>query len=271
MKILKYILLGLSFSMGIAGYTEVKVSDTFTVQPIVSEPKIRVLLLNESTTALIEAKGPYRLYGDNTLLQHSPHGLRCAAHALYGGVRWGENFPGVQCLKIEPIDDSASLFVNGLQYKGALYIHKTDKHCILVTNELTVEEYLKSILSTKYLKELDKEALSACVILERTALYERLLAKNPQDFWHVTGDEDNYCGYGATKQFYGVEEAVDWTSRLIVDNPEGLIIDADGLLKASVDRLAIEGYNARQILEKFYKNADFVVIESWNDEANEIS
>lgn len=126
MKILKYILLGLSFSMGVAGYAEVKVSDTFAVQPIVSEPKIRVLLLNESTTALIEAKGPYRLYGDNTLLQTSPHGLRCAAHALYGGVRWGENFPGVQCLKIEPIDDSASLFVNGLQYKGALYIHKTD-------------------------------------------------------------------------------------------------------------------------------------------------
>ncbi|WP_415926568.1 SpoIID/LytB domain-containing protein [Chlamydia vaughanii] len=253
------------------GHAEVKVSDTFMVQPVVSEPKIRVLLLEESTTALIEAKGAYRLYGDNVLLQSTAQGLRCAAHALYGGVRWGENFPGIQCLKIEPADNSASLFVNGLQYKGALYIHKTDKNCIVITNELTIEEYLKSILSTKYLRELDKEALSACVILERTALYERLLAKNPQNFWHVVASEDNYTGYGATKQFYGVEDAVDWTSRLIVDNPAGLIIDADGLLKANVDRLAVEGYNARQILEQFYKDADFVVIESWSDEANEMS
>ncbi|EPP37491.1 hypothetical protein BOKEGFJH_00208 [Chlamydia avium] len=270
MKIWKYILLGLSFSIGASSYAEVKVSDAFVEQPIVSEPKIRVLILNESTTALVEAKGAYRLYGDNTLLQSTSQGLRCAAHALYGGVRWGENFPGVQCLKVEPIEDSASLFVNGLQYKGVLYICKTEKNCIIVINELTIEEYLKSVLSMKYLKELDKEALSACVILERTALYERLLAKDPQTFWHITADEDHYFGYGMTKQFYGVEDAVDWTSRLIVDNPEGLIIDADGLLQANVDRLAVEGYNARQILEKFYKDADFVVIESWSDDLEEI-
>ncbi|ANG66434.1 SpoIID/LytB domain-containing protein [Chlamydia gallinacea] len=271
MKIWKYVLLSLSLSIGASSYAEVKVSDAFVEQSMVSEPKIRVLLLDESTTALIEAKGPYRLYGDNVLLQTASQGLRCAAHALYGGVRWGENFSGVQCLKIEPIEDTALLFVNGLQYKGALYIYKTERNCIVITNELTVEEYLKSILSTKYLKELDKEALSACVILERTALYERLLSKNPQTFWHVTAEEDHYFGYGATKQFYGVEDAVDWTARLIVDNPEGLIIDADGLLQANVDRLAVEGYNARQILEKFYKNADFVVIESWSNDVADMS
>lgn len=271
MKIWKYALLSLSFSIGAAGYAEVKVSDAFVEQSRISEPKIRVLLVDESTTALVEARGPYRLYGDNVLLQTTSQGLRCAAHALYGGVRWGESFPGVQCLKIEPIGDIASLFVNGLQYKGALYIYKTERNCIVITNELTIEEYLKSILSTKYLKELDKEALSACVILERTALYERLLAKSSQTFWHVTADEDHYSGYGSTKQFYGVEEAVDWTSRLIVDNPEGLVIDANGLLQANVDRLAVEGYNARQILEKFYKDADFVVIESWNDDIAEMS
>lgn len=271
MKVLKYILCGIAFSMCISGYAEVKVSDSFVAQPAISEPKIRVLLLNESTTALIEAKNGYRLYGDNVLLQSAVQGMRCAAHALYGGVRWGETYPGLQCLKIEPLDDSASLFVNGLQYKGSIYIHRTDKNCIAITNELTIEEYLKSVLSMKYLTDLDKEALSACVILERTALYERLLAKDPGCFWHVTASEDRYTGYGATKQFYGVEEAVEWTARLVVDNPEGLVVDANGLLKANVNHLAVEGYNARQILEKFYEHADFVVIESWQDEADDMS
>ena len=133
-------------------------------------------------------------------------------------------------------------------------------------NELAVEDYLKSILSVKYLKELDKEALSACVILERTALYERLLAGNSNNFWHVNAQDDCYGGFGVTSQFYGVEEAVDWTSRLVLDNPEGLVFNADYLLQENVGRLAIEGYNARQILEKFYKDAELVVIESWEDD-----
>ncbi|SPN73526.1 H-34,SpoIID/LytB domain,Stage II sporulation protein [Chlamydia serpentis] len=266
MKILQYVLLGLFFSTSISGTSEVKVSDTFIKQATVVEPKIRILLANESTTALIEAKGPYRIYGDNVLLDTAIQGQRCVVHALYEGIRWGEFYPGLQCLKIEPIDESASLFFNGIQYQGALYVHRKDNHCIMVSNEVAIEDYLKSVLSIKYLKELDKEALSACVILERTALYERLLARNPQNFWHLKADEENYAGFGVTKQFYGIEEAVDWTARLVVDSPQGLMLDAQGLLQSNVDRLAIEGLNARQILEKFYKDIDFVVIESWNEE-----
>ncbi|WP_201456839.1 SpoIID/LytB domain-containing protein [Chlamydia sp. 17-3921] len=272
MKRLKCVLIGLSLSMSVVGISEVKVSDTLIEQSVVSEPKVRVLLLNESTTALIEAKGPHRVYGDSIHKQTSTQGLRCAVHALYDGIRWGEQYPNVQCLKIEPLDDSASLFLNGIQYRGALYIHRTVDHCIMVSNEVTIEDYLKSVLSVKYLHELDKEALSACVILERTALYEKLLSRNLQNFWHLKADEEGYTGYGVTKQFYGVEEAVDWTARLVVDSPQGLFMDADSLLRANVEHFAVEGYNARQILEQFYKEAEFVVIESWNEEFdNEIS
>lgn len=267
MKIFRHILLGLSLSMSCVSLAEVKVSDAFVTQELISEPKIRVLLLEESTTALIEAKGMHRVYGDGELLGAFGQGRRCAAHALYGGIRWGDNYPNVQHLKIEPMEADASLFVNGIQYQGAVHIHKTENHCIVVVNELTIEDYLKSVLSVKYLKEMDKEALSACVILERTALYEQLLANPLQQPWNIVAKDVNYAGYGVTRQAYGVEEAVDWTSRLVLDNPEGLIIDADGLLKENIDRFAIEGYNARQILEQFYKEADFVVIESWDNEA----
>ena len=265
MKKLQYILLSLSLGMSVTGISEVRVSDTFIEQAVVSEPKVRVLLLDESTTALIEAKGPHRIYGDSIHKQTSSQGLRCAVHALYDGIHWGEQYSDVLCLKIEPLDGCASLFLNGIQYHGALYIHRTANHCIMVSNEVAIEDYLKSVLSIKYLRELDKEALSACVILERTALYEKLLATNPQNFWHLKADEEGYIGYGVTKQFYGVEEAVDWTARLVVDSPQGLFISADGLLRENVERLAVEGYNARQILEKFYKDAEFVVIESWNE------
>ena len=151
------VLLGVFCGVGVVGDADVKVSDALS-QSILNEPKIRVLLLKESTTALVEAKGAFSVFGDGELLQVSSQGQRCAAHALYGGIRWGENYPNVECLKIEPLDGSASLFVNGIQYKGAVYIHRTERNCLFVVNELAVEDYLKSILSVKYLKELDKEA-----------------------------------------------------------------------------------------------------------------
>lgn len=271
MKKLRHALFSFICGLSMLGYAEVKVSDAFVAQEEVSQPKIRVLLLDERTTALVEAKGPHRIYGDNMLLRQVSHGSRLAAYALYGGIHWGENFANVECLKIEPVGDNASLFVNGIQYKGSVYIQQTSSRCIVVVNEVSIEDYLKSVLSVKYLKELDKEALSACVILERTALYEKLLEKHPQSFWHVSAQEERYFGFGVTKQLYGVEEAVDWTSRLVLDNPEGLVLDADALLQSNVDCLAIEGFNARQILEKFYTNADFVVIDAWNEDAEEIS
>lgn len=271
MKKLRHAFFGFIFGLSVLGYAEVKVSDAFVAQEEVSQPKIRVLLLEERTTALIEAKGPHHIYGDNVLLRSHSRGSRLAVHALYDGIHWGENFANVECLKIEPVGDSATLFVNGIQYKGSVYIRQTGSRCIAVVNELSIEDYLKSVLSVRYLKELDKEALSACVILERTSLYEKLLEKHPQSFWHVSAQEEQYLGFGVTKQMYGVEEAVDWTSRLVLDNPEGLFMDADALLQSNVDCLAIEGFNARQILEKFYVNADFVVIDSWSEDVEEIS
>lgn len=266
MRKLQHIILGLVLGLSCISHAEIKVSDAFVVQEKTTQPKIRVLLLEGKTVALIEAKGAHKIYGDGLLLRTATHGARLVTHALYDGIRWGDVYPEISCLKIEPADDSASLFVNGIQYKGAIYIHKDESRCITVVNEVSVEDYLKSVLSVKYLKELDKEALSACVILERTELYEKLLEKQPQSFWHVSADEERYLGFGVTKQFYGVEEAVDWTSRLVLDNPDGVLLTARDLLKKNVDCLAIEGYNARQILEKFYADANFVVIESWEED-----
>ncbi|WP_213318450.1 SpoIID/LytB domain-containing protein [Chlamydiifrater volucris] len=265
MRTLKHLVISLLLFSSQVLRAEITASDQFVKQGIDQEPKVRVLVVEESTTALVEAKGAHRVFGNGRILQTSFQGKRSAVHALYEGVRWGEEYPGVSCLKVEPLDEGASLFVNGIQYKGSVYIHKTGRGCIVVTNELTVEDYLKSVLSVKYLSPLDKEALSACVILERTALYEKLLSIGENCFWHLMASREGYGGYGVTRRSFGVEEAVDWTCRLVLDNEEGLSVDADALLKNGVEHLAVEGLNARQILEKFYPQADFVVIDSWRD------
>lgn len=245
---------------------EITVSDSFCEEGQKQDPMVKVLLKEGVTTALVESRGAYDLSSNGVHIGSFVQGKRAAVHALYENLRWGEQVIKAQNFTITSKDDG-SLFVNGIQYKGVINVSRKDGEITLsIVNEVSVEEFLRSILSVKYLQVLSKEALSAFVILERTSFYERLLSKmSGNELWHVKAEEENYFGYGVTRRFFGVEEAVDWTTRLILDDGAPLMnFEIKDEISEKIVRLAGQGLNAKQILEIFWPAANFVVIDKWD-------
>jgi len=70
-------------------------------------------------------------------------------HGIKEGLRWGEEYLDVHHMRIAPQSQSAAVFVNGIQYGGALIVKQGQGNQITLVNEVPIEEYIKSILAYK--------------------------------------------------------------------------------------------------------------------------
>lgn len=178
---------------------------------------IKVLLLENVDGALVEVKGRgYKIYDPHTnnRLGTRFFGKRYYVQALKNGLKWGEFFPKTYQIMIEPDEPSTTLLVDGKEYKGSLYIYQVgDK--VHVINELSLDEYVSSVLGTKINQAYAPEALAATAITERTEAFYRAW-KNKDSYWHVRASEVGYQGYAATHRPYGVDEAVKKTKNMIM-------------------------------------------------------
>src|SRR5262249_48102922 len=88
-------------------------------------PKIKVLLEKDVPSAFLEAKGHYRVLRKDSgnVLSSGTVGKRFVVHALQDGLRWGEEYPDVYQISIVPLTPESALYVNGIQYKGAISIY----------------------------------------------------------------------------------------------------------------------------------------------------
>lgn len=269
-RLKRVIVLALLLFNSCAAFAEIKVSESLCSerQEIKPGPAIKVLIKQDVITALVEVRGDYKVSSEDQTLSIGYTGKRLAVHSIYEGLMWGDEYANHTHLIIEPMDDRGFVFINGIQYKGKVHIYKTNQHYVTLINEVSIEDFLKSVLSIKVTYSMPKEALAAIAIMERTQFYERLLENyNPQCLWHVLADAECYCGYGVTRRFLGVEEAVDWTSRIILDNvPESFSWDLNAHIQQSIFDLSSLGYNARQIFESFYPEAKLLVVEEWDKE-----
>lgn len=155
---------------------------------------IAVLLTRDATEALVEVKGAYYLINphDGSRITSGLLGKRFMAYAMPEGLAWGEKFLGIHQFTIQPRSEETSIFVNGIQYLGSLTIYAVGGR-INIVNELTVEEYVKSLLSTEFPNTSDPEVLSALSILTRTDAYYHV-ARNKDAFWHISTEETPYQG-----------------------------------------------------------------------------
>ncbi len=270
----KVIVLMLLLFNSCAAFAEIKVSESLCSEKQVFKPgpSIKVLIKQDVITALVEVRGNYKVSSNNQILSMGYVGKRLAVHSVYDGLMWGDEYSNQNHLVIEPTEENGFVFINGIQYKGKVHIYKTNQHYVTLINEVTVEDFLKSVLSIKIMHPMPKEALAAIAIVERTRFYERLLENyDINRLWHVLAESEGYCGYGVTKRFFGVEEAVDWTSRIILDNvPDNFSWDLDNEVQQSILDLSDLGYNARQIFESFYPNAKLLVVEEWDQGEDQI-
>lgn len=210
-------------------------------------PEVRVLLLQHEPTALIEAKGKFQVLNYTTGESlSSSKGRKCfTMHAFPEGLRWGEEYPDCTVLLLKAQTEDSSLFVNGVQYRGNLYIVREKDQRLTVINEIDLEEYLRCVLSLSNVPQ-KKESLAAWVILQRTAMH-RMVKNRYKQPYDVVASEVNYLGYGVVQKFNGVDQAVDNTRYMICDRD----VRMTDFAIEELDHYAKEGINAKEILHKF--------------------
>src|SRR5437588_276475 len=88
-------------------------------------PSIKVLLDHNRPGVVVEVKGEYKLYDPRTNEHMSTRfiGKRKYFQALKDGLQWGEEFPGLHQIKIEPSTAATTIIADGLEYRGSIYLY----------------------------------------------------------------------------------------------------------------------------------------------------
>jgi stage II sporulation protein D len=172
---------------------------------------IKILLENGVDSALLEVKGRYQICNLDNDLQIASGVLSKRSKLIphEEGIKWKETFPGIFQMRIVPLDSKTSILVNGIQYRGCVEVYQIQGKLHIV-NEIDVENYLKSTLTTQFPQVVDKDVMDAIAIVARTNAYHFIL-RNAHVFWHADAIDVGYQGYGITLQNLHVDRAVETT------------------------------------------------------------
>lgn len=246
---------------------------------------IKVLVAHDKDALTIEVKGRYNIFDPfkETRLGTRFTGKSSVMEPMPGGLKWGEEFPGVYQIQIIPDNPQTSTLVDGIEYRGSIYVYDIGGR-LSVVNEVNIEDYLHSLLSLDIDDPLAEEAVAATVIAARTHVYYQATSAKNQ-FWHVNGRSEGYIGYAVIKRPSGIEKAIDDTKNMVLSRTgayEGMItpfaISIVHTGESSANRqvatfsleeantMAKKGKNAAQILRKAFPNA---TIELINKETKE--
>lgn len=206
--------------------------DYFFTSEVPAEPKrIKVLIAHDKPGVVLEVKGQYALYDPNIVKKGNyKHitsrflGKRKFIQAISDGIRWGEEFPGIFQLLVVPEDESTKTIVDGVSYKGALFIYNiAETGTISIVNEVLIDDYLNSVLSHQYKERMSEEAANAIAIAARTnALY---FAENPKSpYWSVDATQVGYVGNSVVRETSSIVQAIEATKQMVMSqarNNEG--------------------------------------------------
>lgn len=252
------------------------VTSVFKKPAIQQRPSIRVLIGMDKPSFEVNATGPFKGFdprtGDNIL--YSQLGKKATMQVMDGGIKWGEEFPGVHQIMIVPTDPSTKIYVNGVEYSGALYFYDVAGNLSAV-NKVEMEAYLTSILTPLHDKDEPHEFLSAIAIMARTNAY--YLAENPTNpYWAVDAQQVGYHGVVDTTEGAPIIKAINETKYMVLSRTgayEGIVTPFYGLWATSshstgkkgtvvsritlqeAEKLAWNGSNAAQILLKAFPEA----------------
>ncbi len=218
-------------------------------------PKIRVLIAHAVPSALVEAKGAYRVIRPESGTQISLGlvGKRYIVHAIDSGLRWGEEYPDVSQFTIYPANRQTIFYVNGYQYKGSLSVYLDQNHRVTIVNEVPIEDYLQATLALKLDRILSSEAMSAMTIAARTEAYAATLSgRSSKAPWDVKATDVGYFGNGVALQKNQVEKIVENTRFIVMEAANGSPIASVRLIASKVEELAQAGQDAKRILNTCY-------------------
>lgn len=242
-------------------------------------PTISVLVLHDQESAHLEVQGKFRIMDPHTgsWLSSRFKGKAREIIAKSDGLKWGEEFPGHHQIELVPTTPNSRIIVNGVEYKGKILIYDIGGS-ISIVNDLPIEEYLSSLMTTKYTQELAEEALAALAIAERTnALY---LSKNPKNkFWAVDGSQNSFKGALTVDSASPQQQAVRSTRSMVLSKTghyEGVITPflaqwekgkgsaSSAITIEQANEMAKSGQHAATILEKAFPKSTILLISTSN-------
>lgn len=204
------------------GWTEGPPFSSFdrVAEPIAPR-NIQVLLSKDKSEALLEVKGPYYIFNphDGSRVASGLLGKRFIIHELESGLKWGEEFAGIHQIYIKPRSEDTAIFIDGIQYSGGVAIYGVSG-MIHIVNDIDIESYVKSLLTSQFPSPLESEVMSSLAILARTDAYYHAL-KNEESFWHIAAADVGYTGSALIVPNSSVERSVNKTRHLILVHPEG--------------------------------------------------
>jgi stage II sporulation protein D len=157
-------------------------------------PSIRILVLHDVEGANLQIRGRYSLYDPYTNSHVSSRfaGKSRYIQALGDGLKWGESFPGLYQLRIEPDDNDTLVTINGHDYEGLVYVYDIGG-TISIVNQIPIEDYVQSVLNHYRDQNLEPETLSALAIVTRTNAYFQ--AFNPKNtYWAIDAQKVGFQG-----------------------------------------------------------------------------
>lgn len=199
------------------------ITSLFTKPVPPQPPALNILIVHDQHGVVLEVKGKYQIFDPNTNEHISTRfiGKRKFIQALSDGLKWGEEFPGVHQLLIVPDDKNVTTVVDGIEYRGSIYIYDIGG-TISVVNSVDIEDYLASTLPAKFRTPLPEEELAAIAIAARTYAY--WMAQNPKNtFWAVSAKQIDYQGNAVTIQSSPIEKAILDTRYMIMSNAESRV------------------------------------------------
>ncbi len=173
---------------------------------------VKILLAHGEAGATIGVDGKYKVYDPHTKKVISTRGKTKYMQPIADGLKWAEEFPGTFQLQLIPVRSSGTLTVNGVPYKGSLYVYNVGGQ-ISIVNETTIEDYVTALLASTVSENVESETLNALAIVARThALYQ---AEHPRNqYWSIDATQVGFKGHGSLDASPVVAKAVHETHDL---------------------------------------------------------
>lgn len=177
---------------------------------------IKVLVGKQKEKIFLEAKGHYFIYNpfNDVLLSEESSNKKNWITTQFNGMKWGELFPGSFGIRIVPADAQSTVLVDGIEYRGCVEIYDL-KGKLYAVNEVDIERYLKSILTTQFSSDLDEEVMDALAITARTNAYYLASRKTPS-YWQIDAQDVGYQGYAVTLQNLHIDRAINNTRHMVM-------------------------------------------------------
>lgn len=258
-----------------------KMVDYFKGAPKPEAPSIRVLLLHDVKDANLEVRGKYSLYDPytNNHISTRVSGKNRKIQAGSDGLKWGEAFPGLYQIKIKGDEGSALTMVNDHVYGGDVFVYDVGG-TISIVNQISVEDYVRSILVAYQNKYLEPETLAALAIIVRTNAYFQA-AKPKNTYWAIDAQRVNYRGEVPGSAL--IDDAVKMTRYMIMSRTgvyekvatpfpaqiEGLGTQSEKTVMSQlsleeINAMAEQGEDAGQILAKAFPDTTIMLMEYSN-------